>query len=324
MDEEPQGRGRVNDRTRDAERLASLIDGRLEEPARSELLAQLASSDDDLDVFADALAALGEAGVDTAAVVPATTELKPAPLRVQSAPRRTYRSVSPRRWGLIAAIAAGLLFAPLLLIQLRHPSHPSRGDSDTVSALVRTLPAGLPAGWDDHPWRATRGESAPLTDEARAVKLGARLTDLALAVHARDSSAARYAASVAALLDDMPAAAPIAGIYRDVAARAGAAPEQLWPGLDRGAAAVRRLPNAELIELGSWLEGARVAAAHQDNAFFHSRITRDVMGRARRSASLPAEAHADVEEVARQISSGLPQWRLLGERLTKLLGMLGS
>src|SRR5215208_5211320 len=50
----------VKEPTIDPERLAALLDGRLDERARSEILAQLAASEADLEVMADAAAVMRE------------------------------------------------------------------------------------------------------------------------------------------------------------------------------------------------------------------------------------------------------------------------
>lgn len=298
----------------DPETLAAFIDGRLDPARRADVLARLTASEGDLEAFFDAVAASGIAASDAA------PELAPraAPIRSVASGRR----LGLRRWGAGLAIAAVLLAGPLVVARWRSTSG---AGADAMQALLQSAPgAALPRGWDAQPWSATRGGSVPLASGATRIRLGARMADLALAVRGRDLAAARYATDVAALLDDIPAAAPIAGIYREIARRAAEPPGQAEPLLDEAAAAVRRLPDGALVELGTWLEAARVAAAAHDAAFFRSAVTRSTLGRASSPALIPTAARDAIDGAVRQATSGSPEWGVVEQRLTDVLAALAE
>lgn len=97
----------------DDERLSELLDGRLEGPEREELLAYLATADEDYDVYAEASAILLEAEQEAAREARAG-EAADSPQRPDTVPPSTKargRWLRPgaRRWIAIPAILAGLV-----------------------------------------------------------------------------------------------------------------------------------------------------------------------------------------------------------------------
>ncbi len=157
----------------DAERLAALLDGRLDERRRAEAVARLASSDDEFEAFVDALAVTRELEAEDAAE--GVTPLRP---RVR---QRWWRRPGGQ-WAAIAAVLAGLALLPAVWSRGRDPGV---DDPQSYAALLESKGAGLPAGWDPTPWRTTRGAGDPLTPQARAVRLGVHMTDLEAAIAAR-------------------------------------------------------------------------------------------------------------------------------------------
>lgn len=294
----------------DPETLAALIEGRLDPARRAELLARLDVSQEDLQVLADASAGLGATSPAADGEVP----------RIGTASPRAASRLSPRAWGGLIGIAAVLLVGPLVLARWRA----AVGARDGAALLVQGIPVGLPPGWDDHPWPTTRGAGTPLPATAARVRLGARMTDLSLALRGRDLAAARYATDAAALLDDIPAAGPVAAMYRDVARQAAVAPGAVQHTLQRANEAARRLPDAELIELGAWLEAARVAAADHDAAFFASEATHRALAGVQTSMRVPAVARAAVDGIVRDATSSPPRWDLVQGTATSVLAQLGG
>lgn len=321
-DGQPSGASGAHDLMTEAERLAALMDGRLDPARRADVLARLAASDDDLAVLVDAASALAASGESQAEAgdIPAVGA---AGVRDARAARDVRVLRFPRRraltWVALAAAVVAVLLVPYALLHRRATS----GSLPDAPALALATGVQLPPGWDANPWGATRGATEPLTAEARSVRIGARLSELALAVRARDSSVARYAACIAALLDEVPAAAPIASMYRDIAQRPGADAGALQPLLERGYAAVQRLPNAELIRLGAWLEAARAAAAAGDTTFFRAAATREITEGARASGALSPDARATLATIMTDAGAAPPDWRRVGTELTTLLGRLG-
>ncbi len=299
----------------DAEKLAALMDGRLDERERAELLARLASSEDALEIYADATAALREAEAGEAKVLPLTP---PA--------RRAERWRTPaRRWLAAAAILAGVAVGgPLLWTRVRSPvgEEPGRSFAPLVGDGI-----GLPAGWDESPWTTVRGGGVaePLTPTARAARVGARIVDLEIAVWSRDTAAPRLASEVAALLEGVPAGAPVATMYRVLAQRAGRSPEELEPLLERGRLAASKLVGADVFRLAAWAEAGRVAAARRSAEFFRTRESRLLLEWASRLPSLPDAAGPVVRRLQGELPPGdPPDWGALEHDVTELLRVLGS
>lgn len=281
----------------DPERLAALLDGRLGKTERAELLSHLAASEQTLEAYADAVAAVS-----------------------QLEPQR--RPLPPIRWIAIAAVLAGIALAPWLWTRLR-PS--AADDPGRFVALLAARPAGLPAGLEDSPWGSVRGADEPLTADARAVRLGALLVDLELAVQRGDTVAARVAADVGVLLEAIPAAGPVSAMYRDIGQRAGGAPRDLEPLLTEAGSAAAKLADPDLVRLGAWVEAARVAAAAHDAGFFRARQSRATLADAGTLAGLTEPARAALGRVhATLVAERAPDWSALGRDLTELLRMLGG
>jgi hypothetical protein len=228
------------------------------------------------------------------------------------------------RWLAIAAALAGVALAPWLL---------TRGGSagrEDPGRFVSTLTASgdrLPSQWQGTPWPGIRGAGQPLAETARAARLGARLVDLELAVTTADTTAAELAAEIAALVEGLPAAGPVATLYRQVGQRAGAGAErqELEPLLLRARIAVARLAAADAFELAAWAEAGRLASAQRNRAFFRTRESRALLQRAATLSDLPAAARAIVERLDSQLRPpNLPVWSALDADLSELLRVLGT
>ena len=293
----------------DPEVLAALLEGRLPADQRAAVVARLAASEPALDAYIDAVAAM--------------SELEPGQMigdrgRAKS-PAGSGRWLSPRRWLALAAMLAGIGVVPWLATRMAS----NRTDPGRFVALLRAPAAGLPAGWDGRPWSSVRGVEQPVTASARATRLGARLVDLDLAVQARDTAAAALAGDIGALLEALPAAAPVTAMYRDIGQRAGAPPEELKPLLVQAGAAASQLAGPDRARFGAWVEAARIAAARGDTTFFRAAETRTALDRARGVAGLPEAARAIVPRLDSTLTlERAPDWSALERDLTALLGEL--
>ena len=268
----------------DHERIAALMDGRLEGRDRDEALASLAAADDDaLGAYADAAAVLRELEAeDAAAAPPPAVDAKVIPFR------RRARPGAP-----LLALAAGLAAVALGIGGWWARGGTGPGDPGRYAARLEAR--GIPTGWNGSPWAATRAADAPLAPRARAVRLGARLTDLEVAAAVGDAASTRRAAAEAATRRGaLPAAGPASSVYAEVRGRAGEPAAALAPLLARGRRTAARLAGEEGVALGAWAEAARLAAARHDAAFFRARESRAALGRAARMDVLPAEARAAV------------------------------
>jgi hypothetical protein len=216
----------------------------------------------------------------------------------------------------------GITLIPLLWSRQRTPDLSDPGQFVTLLEAER---AGLPPGWNSHPWSTTRGAGDPLTPQARAVRVGARLTDLELAVRARDAaSTALLAAEIATLLQDVPASGPLAAVYREIERRAGEPSERLEPLLQQGRDSVAQILGEDFVGLGAWAEAARVAVARRDEAFFRSRTTAAVVSYIMEHASLDANVRGSVDRIQTTVDAkGAPDWGALERELTQMLRVLG-
>jgi hypothetical protein len=335
----------VKEPTIDDERLAALLDGRLDGREREELLARLAGAaedDDDYLVFADAAAVLREreeaAGV-TPLPIPVRAEESASPSagpEVAAAPHEDSRDgkpasdtakvvpLRPRRrfpvaaWGALAAVLAGVALIPVLRARAGDPYDPAR----LASRLETSVPA-LPAGWAraERPWGAKRGGSPDrLTEEGRSARLGALLVDLEVAVRARDTaSTAAIAGTVKALLEGF-STGYVVQTYDSIARAPDRPREQLEPLLKDGRQDVAEIFDPVYFRAGAWTEAGLLAAAKRDADFFRRRDSRREL---EAIAAIPA-----VAQEARAVQAAIPDdrapdWNAVDTNLTAILKELG-
>lgn len=279
----------MNERLGDAERLAALLDGRLGPAERDALLARVAGDDDALGALADAAAVSRELEAENAAsgVVP----LRP----------RRARPAWPRPWLAAAAAVAALVLLPLG-VWLARPAG-VLGPAAVV-AMLESPAAGVAADLDSRPWPARRGG----VEGAGAARLGVFLVDLEVAARSRDSAVAVFAGRVALMLDEVPGGGTTADVYRGIAARAGAPFAELEPLLRDGAEGVAALADPELLAIGAWAEGARIAALREDAAFFRARGSRRMMDIVERGLAGDAAALGALARLRAALDADAPDW----------------
>lgn len=275
----------MTDPTDDAERIAALLDGRLDARQRAEILARLGESDVAFEAFMDAAAVLREA------------------------PEESVRPLAhPQRWRRPAlALAAALILGAIIVPFVRSRSGSADG-GDPQQFVALLSPGGLPSDLDATPWTTTRGGAERLTDAARATRIGARLTDLTVAVQSGDTVAPQIALTVAALLDPIPASTPASSIFRSIA-NPRTSNQDRDRLLTHGIAAATSLAGNQAASKGAWLEAARIAASRHDTAFFNSARSRAMMA---------------IEPTLRTIRVGSDDWVGVEHDLSTLLGALGS
>jgi hypothetical protein len=291
----------------DAERLAMLLDGRLDERERerAELLAELADSDEALAAFADATAITRELeDEDAAAGV--------IPFR-----RPTRRPATPRpwHWAVAAAVAAAVL---LTVLTSRRTSAP-RGPTEVV-ALLSKGEAGPQL--DSVPWTDNRsGETKPPAG-VRAVRLGATLVDLGASIQARPrnvSKTEQLATDAGALVDHPQGEEAL----RQIEARPGAPAEELLPLVRR---AELSMPGHEReLRAGAWAEAGRLAAAARDEKFFREDDWKDALSDMAGLQELTQPGRDALERI-RAASTGreIADWDTLRQDLADLLAALAS
>jgi len=298
-----------------AEELAALLDGRLDQSRRAELLASLGSSEEAIEAYASAASVI--------------SELEAGDTARSTAPSKTASRAHPRRlpawsWLAMAAALAGVAVAPWLWTRARSVD---KEDPGRFVGLVAAPGHALPPQWYGTPWPGTRGAGEPLSATARAVRLGVRLVDLELAVRTRDSTLTRLTAEIVDLVEGLPAGSPVAEIYRDVARRAssGVTAESLEPILERGRDAASKLAGPDFVQLGAWAETGRIAARQHNSDFLTARENRSMLEWASGTSSLPQPAHALLQQLHSNLQvDGPPHWNNLERDFTELLKVTGS
>lgn len=308
----------VNGSPIDPERLGALLDGRVTGRERAELLARLAASGEDLEDFADALAVTDELEAEDRLAAEAADD--PRVLAFRAPVRRAAWRPGPR-----LALAASLAAVAVGMTAWGVTRGGAGSDDPGRYAALLARP-GLPAGWNATPWTAARAPDEALDPRARAVRIGARITDLEAAAAARDSLSVRQAAAdVGALLGALPAAGPAASVYEEVGRRAGEPPAALAPVRERGRRTAARLAGEDGVALGAWAEAARLAAARRDAGFFRARATHRTLERAARDRALPAGARAGADAVRAALAApGAPDWGTLEREAARILASAGG
>lgn len=308
----------MKEHRKDDERLSALLQGQLSGPERDELLAHLAASDDDYEVFNDAVEILGaleepaaraEAAEEAAAIIPMPERQRP------------WRP--PVRWVALAAVLAGVALVSTLALRGRTPAG---GDPVRLAAAVHAPGQGLPEGWTAGPlWPGDRGDaSSGGTGKVAAARAGAMLVELAVAVRAGDTAVTqRAAARLRQFEPGVGGATPL----RQIQDRPGAPREVLEGLVDRATDRLAEHYGKDdgYLRLGAWTRAALVAASARDEAFFRGAASRDMLDRAQGLTREDAAARAAVEQARRYLAAdGAPEWDSLEASLKTLLREIAS
>jgi hypothetical protein len=286
----------------DAERIASLIDGRLSPEDRAALLAELDTTAEAFEIYNDAVAALRDGDTQAPAIVVSGS----SPSRRSS---RSFRFYAP-----IIALAAVLVIAVALPVLRRAGTSGLEGPG-AVAGMLQPM-TDATAMWRRAPWTESRGSSEALSTRARGIRIGARIVDLDLLVRSRDTSAARVALQVATLLEGIPAGTVAASAYRSIAAQGiNASPDALG----RAGAFAEKVVGPTEVRVGAWIEAARFAAVQRNTSFFES-MHRDEIARGITSLpTSPAAAQMAFAELTRLLDASPRDWIAVENALTVLL-----
>jgi hypothetical protein len=328
----------VKEPMNDDERLSALFEGRVVGRERDELLAHLAASDDDYEVFADtaeilralededALVAAGSApqpgaspgvpeevlATDGEGTLPAASGVIPFPQ-----PRRTgwwHRPVAK------AAVIAGIaLVSALGLARLGRAS----GAAEPVQLATR-LDGGLPADWtNDRPWETVRGGGPSGERNALAAQAGAMLMQLAVAAQSGDAAATRTIATQMVARYDH-GAAPGTPLRRFVDGPS-VPPDSLQPLLQLATTRLEDRLGRDHLRLGAWVEAARLGARARNQPFFGAGDTEAALNYAEKQTRGDDAARAALEQVRAALpADGPPEWESLEAGLKTLLGEIAS
>jgi hypothetical protein len=329
----------MTDAMRHAERLAAMLDGPIDEQERERLLELLAESEAALSAFADAAAVRAElegapADADTGeGVAPGLVAEADAAGSRSAAPDPSAptsgRSADPSRrpgmlrsWRLPVALAAGLGAIALAAALIARGTLQPAADPGTYAALL--VPRGAESvAWQGGGWSSTRAAEDPLTTETRAVRVGALLVALDLAVREDRPHAAGLARSAADLFAQVSGGGPVVSHYERIAELP--AGEERIGMLAAGAAQATALLPAERVLAGAWLEAARVAVLERDADFFRARASRSALTRIQALSPLPPAAAVALARIDEALpADGGPDWAVLETELDAALRALAS
>jgi hypothetical protein len=284
----------MNDRI-NPEDLASLLDDRLPQNERAELLTRLSESDRrTLAAYADAAAIADELNL---------------------IPHSVDRSLSSRRVR-SAWMASGLAAAAVIVVVALSRTGILARDAGSPAQFAQSLTGvNIPPPVE---WSATRSANQPLSARVRAVRIGAWISDLAL-LSAGDSRAPAVASEIATLLDGISGAGGVAAEYRKLADLPKASADVF----DRAASSAATVAGRDDVRLGSWLEAARAAALSRRSDFFHSAEARRALDTLVARSTIP-----EMNRVAADLKTGLAattvDWTAVSVKLDRLLLEFGN
>ncbi len=239
----------------DPETLASYLDGRLTPAERERVLEILAESPADYEAMLATAEVMRQVGRDLVVSLPE--------------PRSRFN----RRWLLVAS--ATVLVTIIASMVSRRVYRADAGPPRLLAAALDLAPGMGPGSlarrlgpdWVEPAWPVTRGGSPTLPDRATSFRVGARLVDLEVAIHAEDPAPlGRLDEDLARLAGQVSGGGAVAfrfGALRN-AQRDPADPERI-----RAAAAARSLVGASpWFDVGAWVEAARLALLVDRVEFF--------------------------------------------------------
>jgi hypothetical protein len=275
----------------DPERLAALLDGRLSETEAAVLRAELASADDDtIAAFADAIALTAE--------------------DAKARPRAMGRT---RRWTWSLSALAAAAAITVVVFSLRSGL---AADDYSPQSLSRALGAGV--GIRPSAWSVMRGDAQDLPPLARAVRLGALLTDLE--VEAQTDQAVRSVAKdIVTLLEGANggslATPPYAGLANGRTATLGESQRA-----EAGRQAMRFVDHS-FVRGGAYLEALRLAMLADDRAFFE-RTKSDALDAMAADARISANDRVRLTQLTTVLRTRPINARDAGEKAEELLRLL--
>jgi hypothetical protein len=313
------------------EEIGALLDGRLDERRRSELLARLATADEDYDVFADTASVLQEAEGGEVEDVPEMDlpEEEGAPRSAPVIPLRPRRATGWRspavRTLAMAAMVAAVALVPVLRSRMNGGGW---GDPRTLAVLAVSAGKPLPPP-TDHPWRVMRGGDTSASETGVAARVGALHTDLVIAASSAevvDTLVSQLAYEVVRTVDgaDLAGSASVTGEYQEIAESTQWSPATLRERLAAARGLVMGFVDEDYFAAGAWTEAARVAARRENAVFFHAPESRRAVAHVADLEGLSGKGKTAADDLRSVIESEreIQDWTSLQEDLDTLLDEL--
>lgn len=171
------------------------------------------------------------------------------------------------------------------------------------------------------------GRPAALAPHARAARVGALHTELALAARGRDSAAAgRVVTQIEGALAGESLAGGVIDSYHRAAAAAASDPGRAATLLaEAGEGASELLDEEAWMEAGAWAEAGWIAAAQRDAKFFSAPASSAALDRTGRLSGLSDPAREALQRVRAALPRGEPpRWEELEPGMRDLLAALAS
>jgi len=290
----------MNQRIIDPERLAAFLEGRLDPAARAAMVEELSHADPEtLIAFGDAASIVRDAA--------------------HSTPRVRLWS---RRSILVGAtlLAAAVAFAAVML-----PRYLGRNGADQESSahFVALLDSAARGAQPVRVLDVSRGGERPSAPSGSAVRLGAHITDLGVAVERGDSTASSLAATLATECEAIPGGGAAGAAYRQLVDALRAGRPANANDLRLAAATAQASAGEAATRLGAWIQAARYAAAGRDASFFARPESRTML---EHSAAMPLEAgdQTAMSDLRREATRPNIDWALLAGALNRALRQLAN
>jgi hypothetical protein len=248
---------------------------------------------------------------------PEVKDERPAPAPVHGA-GQLLPSMTALQWlEVAAAVAVVLAITPTLIRRFASPAVP---EVTTSLASFAVKDSVVPTLLEQPIWGPTLGNAeGPLSNDARAIRLGAAIVSFELRYRRADSSMSASAGEVATLIDTFAGGSTAADGYRAL----GASKSSLDAAVQSAAQLAEKTAGKRAVRLGAWLQGARFASAMGDSTYFGANAIRAVS-----RAAITIDARAETESAARQfeqIARARPwDWIALATAVDELLRLLGT
>lgn len=279
----------------DPDLLAAFIDGRLSGADRERVVKLLAESEAAFEVYADAVRARDDLDADAIIPIP-------------------VRPPVPGRWPRWLTVGAPLAAAAALLIAVLprvvpNPAATLAMPAESIAKPLTDRPqlaVALRSALDEPRWSATRGGVSAFVDSTAALRLGARATDLQVALAVGDRERAnRVVAEMVDLLDSVNLSDAARAEYGEIRKRitTGDSTSALIGAAATADEHLRVFLDSRWYGVGKWLAAGELAArAHSADFFKSSETTRFIEAAIRSGGFAPDEVEAlrQIEGVAKR------------------------